>query len=102
MATHFSEGRESVKDDDRPGRPRRAVTDDNIQKVRDVVRKDRRLGVQAVAEEVNLGRESVRRILKEKLNMRKVCAKMLPKLLSDEQKEISKELCLDLLQRIEN
>jgi hypothetical protein len=29
----FSEGRESVKDDDRPGRPRTAVTDDNIEKV---------------------------------------------------------------------
>jgi hypothetical protein len=28
----FSEGRESVKDDDRPGRPRTAVTDDNIGK----------------------------------------------------------------------
>ena len=29
----FSEGRESVKDDDRPGRPRTAVTDENIEKV---------------------------------------------------------------------
>ena len=34
--------------------------------------------------------------------MRKVCAKMVPKLLSDEQKECHKELCVDLLQRIEN
>jgi hypothetical protein len=72
----FSEGRESVKDDDCPGRPRTAVTDDNIEKVRDVIRKDRRLGVRAVAEEVNLDRESVRRILREELNTRKVCAKM--------------------------
>jgi len=34
--------------------------------------------------------------------MRKVCAKMVPELLSDEQKEHRKELCLGLLQRIEN
>jgi len=34
--------------------------------------------------------------------MRKVCAKMVPKLLSDEQKECCKEFCLDLLQCIEN
>jgi len=34
--------------------------------------------------------------------MRKICAKMVPKLLSDEYKECRKELCLDLLQRIEN
>ena len=75
----FSEGRESLKDDDRPDRLRTAVTDDNIEKVRDVIRKDRRLGVRAVAEEVNLDRESVRRILMEELNMRKLCAKMVPK-----------------------
>jgi len=98
----FSVGRESVKDDDRPGRPRTAVTEDNIEKERDVFRKDRRLGVRAVAEKVNLDRESVRRILREELNMKKVCAKMDPKLLSEEQKERRKELCLDLLQRTEN
>jgi len=40
----FSKGRESVKDD-RPGRPCTAVTDDNTEKVRDVIRKDRRSGV---------------------------------------------------------
>ena len=34
--------------------------------------------------------------------MRKVCAKMVPKLLSDDQKERRKELCLDLLQHIDN
>jgi hypothetical protein len=33
----FSERRESLKDDDRPGRPLTAVTDDNIEKVRDVI-----------------------------------------------------------------
>ena len=49
----FSEGRESVKDDDRPGHPCTAVTDDNIEKVQDMTWKDRRLGVRAVAEEVN-------------------------------------------------
>ena len=84
-----------MKDDDRPGRPRTAITVDNIEKVRDVVRKDRRLGVRAVAEEVNLERESVRRILREELNKRMFCAKMVSKLLSDERKERRKELCLD-------
>ena len=49
-----------------------------------------------------MDRESVRRILREELNMRKVCAKMVPKVLSDEQKERRKELYLDLLQRTEN
>jgi hypothetical protein len=33
----FSEGRESLKDDDHPGRPHTAVTDYNIKEVRDVI-----------------------------------------------------------------
>jgi len=79
-----------------------AVTDDKIEHVRDVIRKSRRLSVRAVAEEVNLDKESVRPFLREELNMRKVCAKIVPKLLSDKQKEFRKEMCLDHLQRIEN
>jgi len=66
----FSEDRERVKNDDRPGCPRTALTDDSIEKVRVVIRKDRRLGVRAAAEEVSLDRESVRRILREELNVR--------------------------------
>lgn len=38
-----------MKDDDRPGRPRTAVTNDNIEKRLDVIREDRRLGVRAIA-----------------------------------------------------
>ena len=78
----FSEGRESLKYDNRPDRPRTVVTDDNTEKMRDVIRKDRKLGVRAVAEKVNLDRESIRQILRKELNMRMVCAKMVPKLLS--------------------
>ena len=68
--------------------------------MRDLIRKDRRLGVQAVAEQVCLDRESVQQILMEELQMRKVCAKMVPKVLSADQKERRKELCSELLQRI--
>jgi CO dehydrogenase/acetyl-CoA synthase gamma subunit (corrinoid Fe-S protein) len=35
----FSEGRESLKDDDRPGRPHTAVSNDT-EKVRHLIRKD--------------------------------------------------------------
>jgi len=60
----FSEGRESLKDNDHPGCPHTAVTDNNIEKERDVIRKDQRLGVRTVSEEVNPDTESVRRILR--------------------------------------
>jgi hypothetical protein len=33
----FSEGRESMKDDEHPGCPRTTVTDDNTERVRDMI-----------------------------------------------------------------
>lgn len=85
----FLESRQSAEDE-LPVRPRTSNTDKNIEKVRVVIRKDRRLGVRATAEIVNVDRESVRRILTEKLNIKNVCAKIVPKILSAEQKRSSK------------
>jgi len=36
------------------------------------------------------------------MNMKRVCAKMVPKILSAEQKELHKEICSDLLQHTQN
>jgi hypothetical protein len=84
-----------VKYDDRPGCPRTSVTPNNIEKVQDVIQKDCKLGVRAIAEMVNLDRESVLHILTEELNMKKICAKMVPKMLSAEYKELRKEIRSD-------
>jgi len=45
------------------------------------------LTVRSIAEQVNIDRETVREILTEDLDMRKVCAKMVPKELTKEQKQ---------------
>ena len=83
----FSEGRESVTDEERSGRPATSRTEENIAKVRQIVRKNRRLTIRSIAEQVNIDRETVRKILTEDLDMRKVCAKMIPKDLTEEQKQ---------------
>jgi len=83
----FCEGRESVTDEERLGRPATSSTEENIAKVRHIVRENRRLTVRSVAEQVNIDRETVREILTEDLDMRKVCAKMVPKELTEEQKQ---------------
>jgi len=43
------------------------------------------LTVRSIAEQVNIDRETVRKILTEDLDMRKVCVKMVPKELNEEQ-----------------
>jgi len=83
---HFSEGRESVTDEERSGRPETSRTEENIAKVHQILRENCRLTVRSIAERVNVDRETVRKILTEDLDMRKVCAKMVPKELTEEQK----------------
>jgi len=84
---HFSEGRGSVTDEERSGRPATSRTEENIAKVRQIVRQNRRLTVRSIAEQVNIDTETVRKILTEDLDMRKVCAKMVPKELTKEIKQ---------------
>jgi len=51
------------------------------------VRANRRLTVRSIAQEENIDRETVRKILTEDLDMRKECAKMVPKEFTEEQKQ---------------
>jgi len=48
--------------------------------------KDRRMSVRMIAEETGLDKNAVHRILTDHLHMRKICAKLVPKSLSVEQK----------------
>jgi len=48
---------------------------------------------------VNIDRETARKILTEDLDMRKVCAKMVPKELTEKQKQRRVTFCQDLLER---
>ncbi|KAL4083729.1 hypothetical protein QTP88_029045 [Uroleucon formosanum] len=98
----FCSGREDVEDDDRSGRPTTSSTNENVEKIDKIIRQDRRLSVRAVAEMVNIDRESVRKILVENLNIKKVCAKMVPKNLTIDQKFNRKEICSDTLKIIKD
>jgi len=83
----FSEGRESVTDEERSGRQATNRTEENIAKFRQIVRENRRLTVRSIVEQMNIDKETARKILTEDLDMRKVCAKMVPKELTKEQKQ---------------
>src|SRR5215469_6185473 len=57
----FSEGRESVTDEERSGWPATSRTEENIANFRKIVRENRRLTVRGTAEQVNIDRETVRK-----------------------------------------
>jgi len=98
----FSEGREAIEDEPRSERPSTAKTDENVIKVRDLVRSDHRLTVRMIGEQLGLTHTTVHQILTNDLEMRKICAKMVPKILSQDQKNNRRDRCLDFLEQIEN
>jgi len=55
-----------------------------------------------IGSELNLNHRTVHDILTEEMGMRKICAKLVPKYLTNEQKENRRNVCLDLLERIED
>ena len=92
----FSEGKESVTDEESSGRPATSRTEEDLAKVHQMVRGNRQLTVRSIAEKVNTDRETVRKILSEDLEMRRVCAKMVPKELTEEQKQRRVTISQDL------
>jgi len=73
-----------------------------VTKVRDLVRSDRRLTVRVISSVLNLNSQTVHEILTFELGMQKICPKLVPKILTSEQKENRRNVCLELLECIEN
>ena len=79
-------GRESLKDDDRRGRPTTATAEEFIAHVRRIVMDDRRLTVNLMANTVVISREQVETILHNELGMSMVSTRWVPRLLKTDQK----------------
>ena len=80
----FKDGRTSVDDDERSGRPSTSTAPENIAKVRQAILADRRQTIHDVCEIVGISYGTVQRILADNLNMRRISARFVPKLLSDD------------------
>ncbi|CAK1599713.1 unnamed protein product [Parnassius mnemosyne] len=86
-AKEFKLGRTSTEDEHREGRPSTSLIEDNVKKVEDVVLADRRLTIRQVAEVTGISYGSVQRILANELHMKKVSARWVPRMLTDDQKK---------------
>ena len=89
----FEKGSVEVEDDPKTGRPSTTRTHENITRVKQLVRSDRRLIVRMISNELSLNRESVRTILLHDRKMQNECAKMVPKILLEDQKQYRVKFC---------
>ena len=89
-----------VEDEQCIGRPSISHTSDNVAKVKAVLDSDRSLSVRLIADQVGLPKSIVHEIITTELQMRKVCAKLVPKVLTNEQKESRVSISRGLLDRV--
>jgi transposase len=82
----FKRGRTSLEDDLREGRPKSATTPEIIEQVHDMVLDDRRMKMREVSETIGISKERVGYILHEELDMKKLCARWVPRWLTADQK----------------
>ncbi|GAB1864078.1 Mos1 transposase HTH domain-containing protein [Camponotus japonicus] len=96
----FKHGRTFVFDEECPGRPIEVTTKDMVNKIHDIVLADRRVKIKG--DIINISIERVQNILHEKLGMRKLSARWVPRLFTVEQKRnhmTTSEHCLDMFKR---
>jgi histone-lysine N-methyltransferase SETMAR len=93
----FKCGRLSIHDEPRSGRPSTSCTDDMIRKVEQIILKDRRVNVKNIVAELGISQGSVVDIIHNELNMTKVSARWIPRLLTPVQKLQRRECSEQLL-----
>ena len=95
----FKEGRTSVESDPRSGRPSTSRNEEMIAKIRTIVRNNRRLTVREIEDDCGISVGSCDAILTEDLHMKLLCAKFVPRLLTDDQREQRQTIARDLFER---
>ncbi len=102
----FRNGREEVHDEQREGRPSEAVNEETVNIIRTLLEENRRYTVSDLHQKmatqyayVDCSRTSIYRILSEELEMTKVCARWVPRALTEAHRTQRMGAALDFLTR---
>lgn len=83
----FNDGRNNVHDDARSGRPS-LVSDELVEKVNEKIRGNRRFTIRTLSDEFpQISKSLLHNIVVDRLKYRKLCARWVPKMLTDEHKK---------------
>jgi len=79
-----------------------STTDENVERVKEMVMNDRRITIREVADDVGILIGSCHGIFSDVLGMKRVTAKFVPKLLNFEQKQRRMEIAQESLNEVNN
>ena len=83
----FKEGRESVRDNEGCGRNKKVKTPELIGQIKNFMDKNRRVSIETISAQFDVSVGTLHTIIREELKMRKICAKLVPRMLREDQKE---------------
>ena len=95
----FNGGQESIENDPRVGRPVSVLMEKNVASVKMLIKEDARYTVQEKDELSGIHSSSVLKILRERLGLRKICARWVPHLLTDGQKQSRVRLASQVMEK---
>ena len=95
---HFKDGDTSIQDQPRSIHPRTASTEHNKERADEIIQDDRHVTVDTRARTLEIGHYAVQEMI-ESLSYRKVCARWVPHLLTEDHKGQRKAITSELLQR---
>ena len=94
----FESGVESIKNAPKSGRPKSASRKEIVSKIKEIIEGDARFTVRDIARKEGISLSTVHLILKKHLKVRKISARWVPHLLTDEQKRQRVKVAKKLLQ----
>ena len=98
----FCDGWEDIEDDPRSGRPTECRNDNNVEKISELLLQNRHLSLRMLADEVNIRKDTVRKIVDEDLRKRTICSRFVPHSLTPEQKDRRIAACRGLIATVDS
>lgn len=97
--SRFKDGQESLEDESRSGRPSTSRNEGMVERVKQLIRADRRMTIDELAQEMGISHGSIHAILSDDLKMKRVSAKFVPRLLNPDQMETRKLMAAECFEK---
>ena len=83
---YFREGREEINDETQSGRSITATTSENIEEIQSIINDNPYITIEKLQEQTELSHGTIQRIISDRLDVRKITARYVPKQLTDFQR----------------
>ncbi|UYV76456.1 hypothetical protein LAZ67_14000438 [Cordylochernes scorpioides] len=98
LKMRFKAGRISIEDDPRQGRPKFQRTDENVQKITDLIKENPRTTLLELEHDTGIYKTTIGRIVTKDLKLKKTPEKFIPRFLTNEQKLCRLATCENMLE----